>query len=70
MRKINYSAIADKKIDEKTTTELVRIVEDYFTQRIHDALPPKKFGQHKFNIYDCHSYPADHVCHYKQVMAH
>ena len=52
-----YSAIADKKADGKSITELAKkaLGEDNgspFTQRIQDAPPPKKFGQPKFNIYD------------------
>ena len=67
--------IANKKVDKKTTTELVRKAfgEDQgslFTQRIQDAPPPKKFGQQKFNIYDGHLDSADHVRYYKQVMAY
>ena len=70
-----YSAIVDKKVDGKSTTELAKkaLGEDQgspFTQRIQDALPPKKFGQPKFNIYDGRSDPADHVRHYKQMMAY
>ena len=38
--------------------------------RIQDAPPLKTFGQQKFNIYDGRTDPADHVRHYKQVMAY
>lgn len=70
-----YSAIDDKQVDDRTTTELAMrmLGEDQgspFTQRIQDALSSKRFGQQKFNIYDGHSNPADHVRYYKQVMAY
>lgn len=70
-----YSAIDHKTVDGRTTKELERkaLGEDHgspFTRWIQDAPPPKKFGQHKFNIYDGCSDPADHVRHYKQVTAY
>lgn len=75
LRKIIYSAIADKKIDGQSTAKLARkaLGEDQaspFTKRIQDAPPPKKFGQQKINIYDNRSDTVDHVRHYKQVMAY
>lgn len=74
LKKRIYSAIADKGTDGKTTIELARrsLGEDHgfpITQMIQVALHPKKFGQQKFNIYDGHSNSANHVHHYKQVMA-
>lgn len=74
-RKMTYSGIADKKVDGRTTTELGRkaLGEDQgspFTQRIQDAPTPKKFGQQKFNIYVGRLDLADHVRHYKHVMAY
>ena len=61
-----YSAIANKKVEGKTNTELARKAfgEDQgspFTQRIPEAPSPKKFGQQKFNIYDGRYDPDDHV---------
>ena len=75
LRKMIYFAITYKKVDGKSTVELARKAfgEDQgslFTQKIQDALPPKKFGQPKFNIYDGRSDPAHHVRHYEQVMAY
>lgn len=75
LRKMIYSAIDDKKADGRITTELKRKAlgndqRSPFTQRIQDSLPPNKFSQQKFNIYDGCSDPADHVRHYKQVMAY
>lgn len=41
-----------------------------FTQRIVDALPPKKFSMPKFKIYDGRIDPTDHVRYYQQTMAY
>lgn len=70
-----YSALVDKTNEEKSTTELARMAlgEDNgspFAQRIKDAPPLKKFSLPKFNIFDGRFDPADHIRHYKQMMAY
>lgn len=73
--KMIYSAINDKRVEGRTTTKLARraLGEDQgspFTQRIQDAPLSKKFSHQKFNTYNGRSDPANHVRHYKQVMAY
>lgn len=59
----------------RTTKELVKkaLREEQgsaFTQRIADALPPKKSSLPKFNVSNSLSKPAGHVRYYKQIMAY
>lgn len=59
----------------RTTKELVKkaLREEQgsaFTQRIADALPPKKSSLPKFNVYNSLSKSAGHVRYYKQIMAY